>query len=158
MITSYVCLKRWILIEVFGINKNVQFLTDFSLMSNTDSNEFIGTFFSLAQYWEDRSASRYCNEIKKKPRKIIFLIVFPNLWLVRFQWVLSNGQCLKKVKMITSNVCLKRWILIEICGINKKMFSFSQILFLLLYFDLWPGQTCHSKVMHRKEVTHYNGQ
>ena len=27
----------------------------------------------------------------------------------------------------------------------------------VLYFDLWPGQTCHSKVMHRKEVTHSNG-
>ena len=26
----------------------------------------------------------------------------------------------------------------------------------LLYFDLRPGQTCHSKVMHRKEVTHSN--
>ena len=25
---------------------------------------------------------------------------------------------------------------------------------LLLYIDLRPGQTCHSKVMHRKEVTH----
>ena len=24
----------------------------------------------------------------------------------------------------------------------------------LLYIDLRPGQTCHSKVMHRKEVTH----
>ena len=28
---------------------------------------------------------------------------------------------------------------------------------LLLYFDLRPGQKCHSKVMHRKEVTHSNG-
>ena len=27
----------------------------------------------------------------------------------------------------------------------------------VLYFDLRPGQTCHSKVMHRKEVTHSNG-
>ena len=30
----------------------------------------------------------------------------------------------------------------------------------MLYFDLltfWPGQKCHSKVMHRKEVTHSNG-
>ena len=29
---------------------------------------------------------------------------------------------------------------------------------LVLYIDLRPGQTCHSKVMHRKEVTHSNGQ
>ena len=28
---------------------------------------------------------------------------------------------------------------------------------LLLYIDLWPGQTCHSKVIHRKEVTHFDG-
>ena len=28
----------------------------------------------------------------------------------------------------------------------------------MLYIDLRPGQTCHSKVMHRKEVTHSNGQ
>ena len=27
-----------------------------------------------------------------------------------------------------------------------------------MYFDLWPEQTCHYKVMHRKEVTHSNGQ
>ena len=27
----------------------------------------------------------------------------------------------------------------------------------VLYFDLRPGQKCHSKVMHRKEVTHFNG-
>ena len=27
----------------------------------------------------------------------------------------------------------------------------------MLYFDLRPGQKCHSKVMHRKEVTHSNG-
>ena len=27
----------------------------------------------------------------------------------------------------------------------------------MLYIDLRPGQTCHSKVMHRKEVTHSDG-
>ena len=27
----------------------------------------------------------------------------------------------------------------------------------LLYIDLRPGQTCHSKVIHRKEVTHSDG-
>ena len=27
----------------------------------------------------------------------------------------------------------------------------------MLYFDLRPGQKYHSKVMHRKEVTHSNG-
>ena len=27
----------------------------------------------------------------------------------------------------------------------------------VLYFDLRPSQKCHSKVMHRKEVTHSNG-
>ena len=27
----------------------------------------------------------------------------------------------------------------------------------MLYFDLRPGQKCHSRVMHRKEVTHSNG-
>ena len=29
--------------------------------------------------------------------------------------------------------------------------------FCMLYFDLRPSQTCHSKVMHQKEVTHSNG-
>ena len=29
---------------------------------------------------------------------------------------------------------------------------------ILLYFNLRPGQTCHSKVMRRKEVTHSNSQ
>ena len=27
----------------------------------------------------------------------------------------------------------------------------------MLYFDLRPGQKCHSKEMHQKEVTHSNG-
>ena len=27
----------------------------------------------------------------------------------------------------------------------------------MFYFDILPGQKCHSKVMHRKEVTHSNG-
>ena len=27
----------------------------------------------------------------------------------------------------------------------------------MLYIDLRPGQTCYSKVMHRKEVTHSDG-
>ena len=27
----------------------------------------------------------------------------------------------------------------------------------VLYFDLRPSQTCHSKVMHWKEVTHSDG-
>ena len=27
----------------------------------------------------------------------------------------------------------------------------------MLYSGLQPGQKCHSKVMHRKEVTHSNG-
>ena len=27
----------------------------------------------------------------------------------------------------------------------------------MLYFDLRPGQTCYSKVMHREEVAHSNG-
>ena len=39
--------------------------------------------------------------------------------------------------------------------LTKK--SLATCLPLLLYFDLRPGQKCHSKVMHRKEVTHSNG-
>ena len=31
------------------------------------------------------------------------------------------------------------------------------LLILVLYIDLRPGQTCHSKVMHRKIVTHSDG-
>ena len=30
-------------------------------------------------------------------------------------------------------------------------------LLVLLYFDLRPGRTCHSKMMHWKEVTHSDG-
>ena len=32
-----------------------------------------------------------------------------------------------------------------------------EILKRVLYFGLRPGPKCHSKVMHRKEVTHSNG-
>ena len=37
---------------------------------------------------------------------------------------------------------------------NYSPSSYGQI---VLYFDLRPEQKCHSKVMHRKEVTHSNG-
>ena len=36
---------------------------------------------------------------------------------------------------------------------NSEFWAFT-VSGLLLYVDLRPGQTCHSKVMHRKEVTH----
>ena len=40
--------------------------------------------------------------------------------------------------------------------VNNRCIRSSNIR-ILLYFDLRPGQTCHFKVMHRKEVTHSNG-
>ena len=39
--------------------------------------------------------------------------------------------------------------------IQKKLWISSGLF--LLYIDLRPGQICHSKVMHRKEVTHSDG-
>ena len=36
--------------------------------------------------------------------------------------------------------------------------SYKSLAISLLDSDLRPGQTCHSKVMRRKEVTHSNGQ
>ena len=46
-----------------------------------------------------------------------------------------------------TNIFEPLWILSKV----KKLLR------LLLYFGLWPGQKCNSKVMHRKEVTHSNG-
>ena len=39
----------------------------------------------------------------------------------------------------------------------EVMFEAMDCRTVVLYFDLRPGQKCHSKVMHRKEVTHSNG-
>ena len=49
---------------------------------------------------------------------------------------------------ITTNITFPL-VLYVICSLIIKR--------LLLYIDLRPGQTCHSKVMHRKEVTHSDG-
>ena len=35
--------------------------------------------------------------------------------------------------------------------------NLSEAVWKLLYIDLQPGQMCHSKVTHRKEVTHSDG-
>ena len=45
-------------------------------------------------------------------------------------------------------------------SLNVKILNFCHNIFfisLVLYFGLRPGQKCHSKVMHRKEMTHSNG-
>ena len=44
---------------------------------------------------------------------------------------------------------------VKVHSLNVKQLGIYQVL--MLYIDLRPGQTCHSKVMHRKEVTHSNG-
>ena len=47
---------------------------------------------------------------------------------------------------------------IPLCDVELKSNWKTGPIIVVLYFDLRPGQTCHSKVMHRKEVTHSNGQ
>ena len=42
----------------------------------------------------------------------------------------------------------------KINGWNKNKHLVNSEEVQLLYIDLRPGQTCHSKVMHRKEMTH----
>ena len=42
-------------------------------------------------------------------------------------------------------------------NLYKYISMFYHCFYTLLYIDLWPSQTCHSKVMHRKEVTHSEG-
>ena len=41
--------------------------------------------------------------------------------------------------------------------IKLNGFKYFYPLLIVLYFGLRPGQKCHPKVMHRKEVTHSNG-
>ena len=43
------------------------------------------------------------------------------------------------------------------CSLAKAMLPLKEMNF-VLYFDLRPEQICHYKVLHRKEVTHSNGQ
>ena len=40
---------------------------------------------------------------------------------------------------------------------SPLIYIYIYIYIYMLYIDLRPGQTCHSKVMHRKEVTHSDG-
>ena len=49
-------------------------------------------------------------------------------------------------------------VLIKIFIYPQKIMRYQNLrIHVLLYTDLRPGQTCHSKVMHRKEVTHSDG-
>ena len=63
---------------------------------------------------------------------------FQNKWLIIY-WIV-NGTLLYWESFNFVDLGLIEWL--EIVS----------------YIDLQPGQTCHSKVMHRKEVTHFNGQ
>ena len=40
---------------------------------------------------------------------------------------------------------------------SETLLLYNKHCFRLLYFGVRPGQKCHSKVTHRKEVTHSNG-
>ena len=51
------------------------------------------------------------------------------------------------------NALLVDKILIKKCALGISL-NWQVI---MLYIDLWPGQICDSKVMHRKEVTHSDG-
>ena len=59
-------------------------------------------------------------------------------------WSISNfyNNVLKKKK---GNICQQY--------IHIYIYIYIYICVCVLYIDLRPGQTCHSKVMHRKEVT-----
>ena len=66
-----------------------------------------------------------------------------------------KGWCEKIVKKKWFPRRYDKQIIIKIIftrNLKKKWFGFQ-----VLYFGLWPGQKCYSKVMHRKEVTHSNG-
>ena len=53
---------------------------------------------------------------------------------------------------------IERWLWnIYIWLGNVVLFIKKLVKILMLYFDLWPSQKCHSKVMHQKEVTHSSG-
>ena len=60
-------------------------------------------------------------------------------------WPISRWSATKKKKLVFIK---RKW--------NHITFSRVTILS-LLYIDLRPSQTCHSKVMHRKEVSHSDG-
>ena len=66
----------------------------------------------------------------------------------------SNGTCqnLSPIRLLVYKLQLFKWS--YCCKFSKQWKTEFHV---LLYFDLWPSQKCHSKVMHRKEVTHSNG-
>ena len=66
---------------------------------------------------------------------------------------MNSGRCIFSQVLLASS----GWHHQGYNKIKKLLTShihFSRQYFLVLFIDLRPGQTCHSKVMHRKEVTH----
>ena len=81
-------------------------------------------------------------------------------WLMRdfLQWTPAHGRAkagrlartnsFVRIRDLALRTCQKRWTIGRSGEIGSGI---------LLYFDLRPGQKCHSKVMHRKEVTYSDG-
>ena len=56
--------------------------------------------------------------------------------------------------------CVSSTFCVNLNSFKYGFHEFKETFFIkgvLLYIDLRPSQTCHSKVMHRKEVTHSDG-
>ena len=71
-----------------------------------------------------------------------------------------GGECRKTHQQLDTEEAKKFWSQIwEKKQHNRKavLIKKNELQELVLYIDLRPGQTCHSKVMHRKEVTHSDG-
>ena len=90
-------------------------------------------------------------------------------YLLSFVEGLTPFRCKKKRSEIS--LLWKDWLPSHFCVhatiipfSSKTSFLYSLLDYIwrmiqlnMLYTDLQPGQTCHSKVMHRKEVTHSDG-
>ena len=69
-------------------------------------------------------------------------------------------ECIRQaIQTFKKNFFIPNWRVLYLVSVanHEKYFSINLFLPLVLYFSLRPGQKCHSKVMHRKEVTHSNG-
>ena len=84
-----------------------------------------------------------------------------NLWTMGFDFCVTNTSSMSMSLFGSSEKNLGYLFIIDVwTASSAQLYNWMLVCaggMFVLYFDLRPGQKCHSKVMHRKEVTHFNG-
>ena len=87
-----------------------------------------------------------------KLTNLIFKKRILKTWLLKYSKYFKNTKISLNLKIFPFDLLIDYYSMLTIL----VLFYAFTLGYHVLYFGLRPGQKCHSKVMHRKEVTHSN--